>query len=237
MCSCMVLDDLTDGASRRLLVSDQGTRRLAYILLLPFVDGVFATMLASGYIETFSSAVNVAFTVFAGAGALAVLYSESDSVEEARNMVLHVTPVLLIGGVLTGLAAPFFQELFHVNRLKYATGLAILSISLQLGGIEKAEALSVPAVILTGLIMSLKNPSAINLSTGYVAPALITVSTAAVGLLLASNLRNHINVDYMRKGGALVLLTISASLFGMKVPSGLGTGVLTASIMISLVKN
>ncbi|MFB6100830.1 MAG: DUF5794 domain-containing protein, partial [Candidatus Nanohalobium sp.] len=205
--------------------------------LLPFVDGVFATMLASGYIETFSSIVNVAFTVFAGAGALAVLYSESGSVQEARNMVLHVTPILILGGIFTGLAAPVFTEIFYVGRLKYATGLAILSISLQLGGIEKAEVLSVPAIIVTGLVMSLRNPSAIELSTAYILPALLTVSTAALGLLLASGLRNRIKVDYIRKSGAVVLLTISASLFGLNIPSMLGPGVLAASIMISIVKD
>jgi hypothetical protein len=54
----MVLDELTDGASRHFSafnpLKEEGSRRLLFILCLPFLDGVFATLLVTGAVETFS---------------------------------------------------------------------------------------------------------------------------------------------------------------------------------------
>ena len=202
--------------------------------MLPLVDGVFATMLVSGYLQRFTSILNTAFTIFPGAGALAVLYSEAETSQEAREMVKTVTPYLLVAGILIGLIAPSFSQLFNIQSLQYATGLAILVIALQIAEIDIAETLSVPAVILTGLVLSLKQPSNIQITLQYILPALATLSIACGGLYLLAGLENRINVATVRKGGILVLTTISASLFGLSIPSETGLVVLTGSIIISL---
>ena len=230
----MVLDQFFDGASRHFSGFDEKTNRLAYILMLPLVDGVFATMLVSGYLQTFTSILNTAFTIFAGAGALAVLYSEAETAEEARDMVRKVTPYILVGGVLTGLIAPIFRHIFSIQLLQYATGLAILVIALKISNIEFAESLSVPAVILTGLLLSLQQPSQIQITLQYVLPAVATVITACGGLYLLAGLENRLNIGIIRKGSIIVLGTISASLFGLNIPSETGLAILTASIIISL---
>ncbi|QGA79946.1 DUF5794 domain-containing protein [Candidatus Nanohalobium constans] len=230
----MVLDQLTDGAPWHVLEFDEKTRQLAYILMLPLVDGVFATMLVSGYLQSFTSILNVAFTVFAGAGALAVLYSEAETTREARSMVKKVAPYLILAGGVVGVLAPIFSQLFHVQRLQYATGLAILVIALQIADIDFVEGFSVPAVIITGLLLSVKSPSSIQATTEYLLPALATVGVACGGLYLLAGLEDRINVDTVRKGGVLVLGLISASLFGFSVPSEAGLAVLTASVILSL---
>jgi len=230
----MVLEQFNYGALRQLLDFDRGTQRLAYMLLLPLVDGVFATMLVSGYVSTFTNIVNAAFTVFAGAGALAVLYSEAETVEQARKMVLKVTPLVLISGAVVGGIAPVFQELFHIQSLQYATGLAIITIALQIAGIEKAQKLSIPAIIITGLVLSYRTPSNIQLTMQYLIPSVATVLTAVSGLYILAGLENRIRLDTIRLGGALVLLMIAGSLFGLSIPSEAGIAVLTASIIFSL---
>lgn len=231
----MVLEQLRDGASRQIYGFDHGTKRLLFILCLPLVDGVFATLLVTGAIETFSDIVAIALTIFTGAGALAVLYSSSGSRKEARRMVRKVTLPLVGGAVVVALIAPVFEQLFFIDRLRYAAGLALFVISLKMFGVDIAEKFSTPGIILTGLVLSLRNPGAVVLSAEYVLPALATVSVALVGLYGASFIdRGRMNLYYIRRGGAAVLGIIALSLFGLNIPSNLGLAVFFLSVMASL---
>lgn len=231
----MIPEKLYDGASRLLSeyipVGDSASRSLLLVLALPFFDGVFATLLVTGAVETFSQMINVAFTIFSGAGALAVLYSESHSREHARNMVKSVVPALIIGAVAVAMVAPVFEQLFNINSLRIAAGLAVLAISGQLAGIEKADFLSVPAIMVTGLLISIRRPDSLYISLNYVMPALQTVLLASLILYIASFLESEkLNLDYVRKGGSLVLVLISASIMGVNLPSELGIMVLALSM-------
>jgi len=234
----MVLVQLRDGASGHLGVSgwmDEDARRLIFILCLPLVDGVFATLLVSGAVSTFSSIVSIALTIFTGAGALAVLYSSTDSRQEAKKMVDQAAPTLIAGAVLVSLVAPVFEQLLYVERMSYAAGLALIVISLKMLEVDIAEKFSVPAIILTGLVLSAKNLSAITLSLEYVLPAVLTVTVAILGLYAASLLNpERIHLGYIQKGGAVVLGIISLSMFGLPVPSGLSLTVFALSVVVSL---
>lgn len=234
----MVLDQLRDGASRHLsgfLPLNGDARRLAFILCLPLVDGVFATMLVSGTVDTFSSIVSVALTVFTGAGALAVLYSSTGSSREIRRMVFQVAPVLIAGALAVSLIAPVFEQVVYVSRMRYAAGLALLVIALDISDFGIAEKLSVPAVILTGLVLSVRNLSAVSMSMEYVAPAVLTASVAVLGLYAASFVNpERIDLGYIRRGAAVVLAIISLSMFGLPVPSGLSLTVFAVSIVASI---
>jgi hypothetical protein len=234
----VVLDQLRDGASRHLsdfLPTNKDARRLTFILCLPLVDGVFATLLVSGAIDTFSSIVSVALTIFTGAGALAVLYSSTNSRREAKKLVDQSAPILILGAFIVSLIAPVFEQIIYVDRMGYAAGLALLVISLQMLEVDLAEKFSVPAVILTGLVLSTKNLSAVSMSFEYVLPAVLTTVVAIIGLYLASLLNpERVNLDYIQRGGALVLALISLSLFGLPVPSELSLTVFAVSIMVSL---
>lgn len=214
---------------------DEDARRLVFILCLPFVDGVFATLLVSGAIDTFSSMVSVALTIFTGAGALAVLYSSTDSRKEAKRMVDKAAPALIAGAVIVSLIAPVFEQLIYVERMSYAAGLALLVISLKMLEVDLVDDLSVPAIIITGLVLSAKNLSALTFSLEYVIPAVITSAVAVAGLYAASLLNpERINLCYIQRGGAAVLGIISMSMFGLPVPSGLSLTVFALSVVVSL---
>jgi hypothetical protein len=198
------------------------------------VDGVFATLLVSGAVKTFSDIVAVSLTIFAGAGALATLYSESDGVKEARVMVLKVMPFLVAGALMVSLIAPVFGELFYVSRMETVAALVLLSIGLQMIGIEKAHILSVPAILLTGALVSLRNPGAVGIELTYVAPAVLTALLASVVLYAASGVnREALNLDTVRYGAGIVLLMLSASQFGLEVPSSLSLVVFGTSLAAS----
>ena len=230
----MVLERLSDGASRHLLVPDKDARKLIFILCLPLVDGVFATLLVTGAIETFSDVVSVALTVFTGAGALAVLYSCSETRKEATRTVFRAAPYLVVGAILISLVAPIYEQLFFVGRLRYAAGLALFTIAVKMGGLEVGEWLSVPAILITGMVLSVKNPSSVALSLEYVAPAAGTALVALSALFLASRLdTSQLDLNYIRKGGALVLGSIALSMYGFSIPSGTGLAVLALSVFAS----
>lgn len=219
----MVLEKLDDGAQRLLLV-----------LCLPLIDGVFATLLVTGAVSTFSDIISIGLTIFTGAGALAVLYSESESREEALSMVNQVAPVLMMGALVVALVAPVFDEIFYLSRLRYAAGLALLTISAKLADIELAEKFSVPAIIVTGMVLSVKSTAGLALSLEYVVPALLTAGTAIGGLYLASYVsRENLSLKYIRGGGAVVLTVISMSLFGYDVPSHLSLALFMLSVALS----
>ncbi|QKQ98748.1 hypothetical protein GKQ38_04450 [Candidatus Nanohaloarchaea archaeon] len=220
----MVLDFLDDGAQRLLLV-----------LCLPLVDGVFATLLVTGAIQTFSDVVNIALTIFSGAGALAVLYSSASNGREARRMVSQVAPFLVAGALVVALIAPVFASIFYMTRLKYATGLAIIAIAAHIIELDIAEKFPVPAIIVTGLVVSVKSLSAAAPSLQYVVPAMGTALMAVLVLYLASLVDiESMNLAYIERGGALVLCMIGVSQFGVAVPSELGLAVLAVSVFASL---
>lgn len=230
----MVLEQINSGASR-LLPADDGSRKLAFILCLPLIDGVFATLLVTGAVSTFSQMINVAITIFTGAGALAVLYSESEDRKDAVQMINNVVPVLIIGAIIVALIAPIFENMFQTHLLKYAAGLAVLSISAQLANISYAERMPPNAIILTGLVLSYQGINGISLTLSYMYPALITAAIAISGLYAATMLKKYeMDLRYVRYGGSLVLTIIALSLFGVEVPQNAGPVVFMASIIISL---
>lgn len=230
----MVLERLSDGASRHLLVPDQDARKLIFILCLPLVDGVFATLLVTGAVETFSDVVAVALTIFTGAGALAVLYSCSENRRQATHTVLQTAPYLVLGALAVSLVAPIFEQLFFIERLRYAAGLALMTIAVKMGGLDVGEWLSVPAILITGMMLSLKNPGSLALSVEYILPALGTAVVALATLFLASRLdTSKLDLKYIRKGGALVLVSIALSMYGLSIPSEAGLAVFALSVFAS----
>ncbi len=220
----MVLDYLDDGAQRLLMV-----------LCLPLIDGVFATLLVTGAVGTFSDVVLVALTVFTGAGSLAVLYSHAESVHEARRVVLQVVPFLLAGAVIVGLIAPVFAQVFYVSRLQYAAGLALLAIAASLLEMDVADRFAVPGIIVTGLLLSVKNPGALSVTYTYLVPAVGTAALAAAALFLAASIdQDYLTPHYLKKGAAGVLAILALSLFGLDIPSEVGLAVLAAAVVASV---
>lgn len=230
----MVLDQLNYGASR-LVPEDDGSRELAFLLCLPLVDGVFATLLVTGAVNTFSQMINVALTVFAGAGALAVLYSRSEDRRHAVSMINQAMPPVLLGAVTVAAIAPVFETAFDTVMLKYAAALAVTSIGLQLLKVDIADHLPPTAIILTGLILSYRGGGELALTASYLYPSLVTAGLAFGGLYLATYLKKFdMNLRYVEYGGALVLFTMAVSLIGPEIPDLVGPAVIAASVIISL---
>ncbi|MFB6077341.1 MAG: DUF5794 domain-containing protein, partial [Candidatus Nanohaloarchaea archaeon] len=149
----------------------------------------------------------------------------------ARRMVLQAAPVLLVGVFVVALVAPVFADVFAVSRLRLAAGLALLVIAGQLADIDLADRFTVPAVILTGLVVSINQPGALAVSFRYVLPALAAATVALLGLYGAASLHtDRLDLRYIRSGGAVVLCTIALSQFGLHVPSELGLAVFALSV-------
>jgi hypothetical protein len=146
-------------------------------------------------------------------------------------MVKSVAPALILGATAVALVAPVFEQLFNLQSLRLAAGLAVLVISGQIAGLDLAEKLSVPAVMITGFLLSLQGTGPVQLSLDYILPAVQTALVSLVILYLASLIDpERMNLDHVRRGGAVVLALISASLMGLNVPSELGLAILAFSM-------
>ena len=232
----MVLERYFAGASRHLSIRD-GSKKLSFILCLPLIDGVFATLLVTGAVNTFSQMLNVAVTIFTGAGALAVLYSESEGREDALRIVNQSIPVLIIGSLIVALISPVFESIFNTTLLKYTASLTVLSISIQLADISLADKFPPQAIMLTGLLLSFQGLTTASITLEYIYPALVTAGLASLGLYLSTYLKQYdMNLAYIRYGGSLVLLIVGLSLIGLKIPDPVGPLVLTLAVLASLRK-
>ncbi|MFQ3308606.1 MAG: hypothetical protein ACI977_000849 [Candidatus Nanohaloarchaea archaeon] len=215
---------------------DEGSRQLLTVAGLPLVDGVFATLLISGSISGFSSIISFALTVFAGAGSLAVLFSQSESRKDARRMIYNITPYLIAGAVAVALVAPIFQQLFAVTQLQYVAGTALMLIALKLADIEFADRIQTHWVLLPGIIISFQSFSSFSLSTAYLMPAVATVAAACLSMIVFSFFREvNLNLDIIRKGSALVLALFSFSMFGAGIPGSTGLMIFGLSLVGSFI--
>lgn len=186
----------------------------------------------TGAVQTFSEILTVALTIFTGAGALAILYSEAEDQVEAQKMVKQITPYLISGAVLVALVAPVFEQLFYISRLRYAAAIAVAVIALKISEVSLAEKFTVPSILVTGMALSLKQPGSIVLTASYLIPALLTVTVAVAALYLATYIDpERLDLDIIRGAGTLVLLIISLSLVGLNIPSNLSLAVISMGLV------
>lgn len=232
----MTLDSLTHGAQRHLQgLLDEDTRRLATILCLPLLDGVFATMLVSGSISAPSQIIAVALTIFAGAGALAVVFSMEGDKREVRVKVLKASTVLLTGAMLVAMVAPIYREIVVLSMMREVAAIALAVIAAKMLDISVAQKISVPVVVLTGLILSLRQPSNTAITFSYLVPAVSTALLASLVLLAATYINSDLmQLSVMRKGAAVVLVLIALSMTGIQTPSSLKVLMLCGSLIYSV---
>lgn len=231
----MLLEKLKYGASWLSTALDEGTKKFIYLLCLPLVDGVFATLLVTGGVESILNMVSVSLTIFAGAGSLAVLFSYAESRKDALRRVVTAAPLLVLGALAVSLIAPAYEQILDLGRMQTVAGVILLIISLEMLEFEKAKKIPPEAVLILGLLFSVKDPGALTLSFEYVIPAFLTSSIALIGLFGASLVDvKRIKLNVVRKGASLVLIIISASMFGLKPPPGLALSVLAVSVVLSL---
>jgi predicted membrane channel-forming protein YqfA (hemolysin III family) len=215
---------------------DDSEKQLLYVSGLPLVDGVFATLLVAGSVAGIADMMSIALTVFAGAGSLAVLYSNSSSRREALKMVGNVSPYLLAGGLLVSLIAPVFRQMFSMTSLQYVAGGVLAVIAIKLYGLDLAERLNPSWILVPGLILSLNSFNPV-FSLEYVFAGTGTVLLALASLTVFALLRNlDLHLGTIRTGSAVVLLIFSVSLFGAPVSTDLGVGVFGLAFGASLLR-
>lgn len=232
----MTLDSIVSGAKGHVQgFLDSDTRRLATVLCLPLVDGVFATMLVSGSLNAVSQMLSVAVTIFAGAGALAVVFSMKGSGHEVRKKVFKASTVLMVGTTVVALIAPIYRELVAVSLMREVAAIALVLIAGKMSGLSAAEKVPVPVVVVTGLLLALKQPSGIRLSISYLLPAIATVSAASAVLLAATYISSDVvDLSVMRKGAAAVLIIVAVSMLGVSTPSSLTVMTLSATLILAI---
>lgn len=200
----MVLDNSKLGATWHLQFYDPDTRRLCYMLLLPLFEGVFATLLISGYTESVTSMLNVAFTIFAGAGAA------------------------------TEILAPTFESLLYLETLKIVSGLAVAAIALQIAEVKYSEKIPVPLIVFLGLVFSIRPNPSLTVTTEHIFSFISHYFSCISRPIPSFMARRLYKCRMYRKGEVAVLLIISASLLGANIPSEVGLAMMAVSLAASI---
>lgn len=209
---------------------DESSRQLLTVAGLPLVDGVFATLLISGSITGLSSVLSFALTIFAGAGSLAVLFSQSENRKDARRIVYSITPYLFSGALAVALLAPVFNQIFAVSTLQYVAGATLMLIALKLAEVDLADRIKTHWILIPGLIVSFQGFNSLAFSLNYLIPAVSTVGAACLVLLGFSFMQEiKLNLTLIRKGSALVLTVFSLSMFGAGIPGNTGLAIFALS--------
>lgn len=232
----MKLDSIAHGASGHLeRFFDQETRNLITVLCLPLVDGVFATLLVSGSLEKVSGVFSVALTIFAGAGALAMVFSMSGTRAEVRRRVLKACMVLLPGASLVAVLAPLYGSLVSLQIMRRVAALVLIVLAGKLVGIDLFKDLPIHVVLVTGVSAAFRLPQNLSLTFKYLAPALSAAFVASAILFLSTYIRGSlVRLSTLKKGAGAVLAVLSASLAGLPVGSNLAMYVLIISLACSL---
>lgn len=229
-------DSITHGASRHLRdFFDEDTSRLVSILCLPLVDGVFATMLVSGSLSSVSRIFSVSLTIFAGAGALAVVFSMNGNAAEVRRKVSKASAVLILGAAGVAILAPVYGSLVSQSVMRKVAAIVLIIIGGKLAGVKYVEDLPVYVVLGTGMLLALRQPQGISFTLEYLNKAFLTAFLSSTVLFASTYVRGSlINLSLVKKGAAVVLAIISASLVGIPVPSNSGLYVLSISLIASV---
>lgn len=101
-------------------------------------------------------------------------------------------------------------------------------------GFEKASEFPVPAIILTGLLLSYRGAESLIFTLDYLQPAVTASLMAVSALYIASSIdQSLLDIDTIKTGGATVIALIAFSQFGFPIPENTPLLVLAYSLLVS----
>ena len=200
------------------------TRLLALVMCLPLVDGVFATLVVAGSLETLAGIVEVGLLIFGGSAMVAVILAEMDAgPREQARIVLGVGAVVVAGAGIQAALAPAIESALDMVIFERFAALVILAVAARTASARVAEYLPGPAVIVAlGLVASV-SPGELTLAAQF-EPALIARAMLAAGIgvgfalaiaVTSPWLRNAVDVDRFRFGSAVALGVLALSVGGL----------------------
>jgi len=216
-------------------------RLLATVMSLPLVDGIFPALILAGALDTTGGILQVGLLVFGGSATVAVVLAEMS--EDPRSRLPAIAAfgiVLVVVAAVEAALAPAIGSALDLVVFERFAALVILAVAAATASARVGEILPRPAVIIAlGLVASI-DPGNATLSAS-VDPGLAARGAAAAGVgvafalllaLLASPLRELVDVDRFRFGSAVALGTLGLSLLDL-VPGNAALAVLVVTAVLA----
>lgn len=238
---------------------DRATKSLLLATGLPLVDGVFATLVLAGTLNSLSGMMVIAGTIFGGPWMMTVMISEmeGEAVPVRLQRVTHVGTLVIPGAGLVAIVAPTLASLLALDVFQLFSAFVLLTVGTLIANEELGEFLTSrgPVGITPGRLVSVGiiiSVGANLLANGVVEPTLVVdrslalrsmgtaalaIGLAAVTAVLGPTLDEYLELAQFRLGSGIALAVVPLSIWGV-VPSlaSLAVFMLTSLYAVNVTK-
>ncbi|MFB6120869.1 MAG: DUF5794 domain-containing protein [Halobacteriaceae archaeon] len=199
---------------------------LAVVMGLPLADGVFATLVLAGTLDTAVGVVQTGLLVFGGAATAALLLaSDRSRPADGRRLLRIGVPLVTVAAAEAALAGTFVSVVDTATFRPFA-GLVLVAVAARVASAHVTRYLPGPGIVVAvGAVLSFDPNGPVAIAPDATA-ALHAVAAAGIGVAFGlgvvaarPHLRRILDAERFRFGSAVALGTMGASVAGL-VPSG-----------------
>lgn len=217
-----------------------GVRRLAIVVGLPLVDGVFITLVLAGVLDSLAGIALTGIVIFGGTAAAAVVLADCCGKAQPRLLAVAVLGAVIIPVAgIQAMLAPTLATWLDIALLERFAAIILVIIALDMLGLPIREYLPSPGpVVILALLVSLDPANGMVLAADYALlvngaiAAGIGIAAVASWILVGERLRPILEPARIRVAGGLSLVTLAVALVTTLPPEialiALGAGVLFA---------
>ena len=234
------MDRPSEPSSARWLPGN--TRRLGVVLGLPLADGVFATLVIAGVLETAAGILMTGIVIFGGSAAAAVVLADLQTETRAQLRGMGILSLILIPVAgLQATLAPSIAAQFNVVWLERVAALVLVVIAAEIAGSNVRRWMPRPGIIvLVGVLVSLRPDLGalhITLDGGlFVRGALaafLGVAIITMVIVGGPGIRRWVNITRLRFGSAISLGVLAVALLG-SIPKATALIVLLVAAILAI---
>lgn len=218
-------------------------RRLALVMGLPLVDGVFIALVLTGGLDTLFEAVQVGALVFCGAATISIVLTEFNG--DTRSLMKGTAVIGFLISIIAAIEAVFAPTLGSVltpHVFRRGAVVALLVLAAKILPLSQTDKLPNPGlIVLVSLLLSL-DPSGATFKLNPVLSSQVLYAglSAVIGTVMAVGtvavrelISGSVNIRYIQYGGATALAAVAFSIVGL-VPQIIPAGLLASVTVISL---
>lgn len=209
------------GQPERQATLTPGERRLALVMGLPLIDGVFITLVLAGVLETVAGILITGAVVFMGGASVAVIVSDLTG-----RPVDHLPTVALVGAIIVPVAAvqamlaPTLASVIDVAVLERFAAVILLAIAAGMASDRIGQYLPRHGVIVVLALVASVQPNSLAIQPAIawdqaiaaVAAAGVAVVLAGTLVLVNSHVRSALDPRRFEVGGACSLAWLGIAL-------------------------
>lgn len=203
-----------------------GSGRLAVVMGLPLVDGIFPALVLAGGLDSALGVVEVGLVVFGGSATLAVVLSELEGSRRdgARDVLTVGVPLVALAAVEAALA-PTLGAVLDLSVFARFAGVVLLAVAAATASARVGEYLPSPSTVVgLGLLASVR-PGALLSSRLVLTPdpalvgraalaAAVGVAFALAAVALRDRVRAVLDGERFRFGSGLALAVLGMDVLG-----------------------